>query len=328
MKERFMRKYHKISIALLIVALTCLVSIIGIDIYVKMSTIDRIVSVEDAQELSNFDYILVLGAGIMDDGSPSPMLQERLDKGIELYKEGISKKILMSGDHMTDEHDEVNAMKDYAANRGVPPEDIYMDHAGISTYDSIYRLKKIFEAQNVIIVTQKYHLYRSLHIAHMLEIDSYGVDATQEIYSGQKYRELRELAARNKDFVKCLIKPNSSYQGDAIPASADGNYTNDREFVLITHIAPFEGEKSLNTYISSKEKINRLKTVLTEAEYKKETCDCTSNYRIDFDTGQYYDLVVRDDSTILVDKIEDSRTVEATLNEEDSTFIRDLILNK
>ena len=105
---------------------------------------------------------------------------------------------------------------------------IFMDHAGISTYDSIYRAKEIFQAEKIIIVTQEYHLYRALYISESLGIEAYGVPADPVIYAGQELREIREIVARTKDFVKCIIKPPASILGDVIPVSGDGNVTNDK----------------------------------------------------------------------------------------------------
>jgi vancomycin permeability regulator SanA len=103
-----------------------------------------------------------------------------------------------------------------------------MDHAGISTYDSIYRAKEIFQAEKLIIVTQEYHLYRALYISDSLGVEAYGVSAAPTIYAGQKLREAREIIARTKDFVKCIIKPPATILGEVIPVSGDGNVTNDR----------------------------------------------------------------------------------------------------
>lgn len=133
----------------------------------------------------------------------------------------------MSGDHGSTDYDEVNIMKSFAVDRGVPDEDIFMDHAGFSTYETIYRASEIFEADNIIIVSQKYHLYRALYIAEKLGIKSVGVSADLDTYRGQIKRDLREILARDKDFFKCIFKPKPTYLGDKIPVSGDGNLTND-----------------------------------------------------------------------------------------------------
>jgi len=197
------------------------------DAYVKNSVKDKIISAEEAVNL-NADCILVLGAGVRADGSPSPMLEDRLLQGIALYKMKASNKLLMSGDNTRKGYDEVNTMKQYALDKGIESEDVFMDHAGISTYDSIYRAKEIFQADKIIIVTQKYHLYRALYISDSLGLDAYGVSANPTIYVGQSLREFREIIARAKDFVKCIYKPPATILGEVIPVSGDGNVTNDR----------------------------------------------------------------------------------------------------
>ena len=167
-----------------------------------------------------------MGAGIWD-GKPSPMLEDRLLEGINLYNNNVSDKLIMSGDHGKKDHDEVNIMKNYAIEKGVPSENIFMDHAGFSTYESIYRAKYIFNAKKVIIVTQNYHLYRALYIANKLGLEAYGVGSDPRPYEGATFREIREIFARNKDFFKCIIKPKPTYLGDSIPVSGNGDITND-----------------------------------------------------------------------------------------------------
>lgn len=200
--------------------------LMALNFYVIFSTKNNIVSINFNAD--NIECIVVLGAGIWGD-EPSPMLRDRLDTAIELYMNVISNKIIMSGDHGQDDYDEVNVMKDYAILHGVPSEDIFMDHAGFSTYDSIYRAKEIFGVDKMVIVSQEYHLYRALYIAKTLGIEAYGVNADKKEYKGQWYRELREILARNKDIVKTIFKPEPIYLGDKILISGDGNITNDKE---------------------------------------------------------------------------------------------------
>ncbi|WP_312702342.1 ElyC/SanA/YdcF family protein [Sedimentibacter sp.] len=214
------------SAAFLILAAVVFLSVIFINAYVKSSTEDLIISVSESLNV-NPDCIIVLGAGVRADGSPSPMLQDRLITGIKLYEDGVSDRMIMSGDHTKKGYDEVNIMKKYAIDKGIPSEHIFMDHAGISTYDSIYRAKEIFQADKIIIVTQKYHLYRALHIAERLGVEAYGISADVRTYAGQDLRELREKAARVKDFIKAVMKPDSKIGGEAIPVSGNGDVTND-----------------------------------------------------------------------------------------------------
>lgn len=208
----------------------CFLCIVGILIvcfineYVIVATKSSFL--KETTNIQNIDCILVLGAGVKNN-EPSLMLKDRLDKGIELYQNGYAKKIIMSGDHGREDYDEVNVMKRYAMEHGIPSSDIFMDHAGFSTYDSIYRAKEIFGVKKMIIVSQKYHLYRALYLASTLEIESIGVSAEDIKYTGSTYRELREVFARNKDFVKGFLNPPSTYLGEEISVNGDGNITND-----------------------------------------------------------------------------------------------------
>lgn len=218
---------RKVIKYMLIVISIIVILILGINFFVVYSSHQNILSEEEAAHLENVDCILILGAGIWKD-KPSPMLEDRILQGISLYEKNASSKIIMSGDHGTDEYDEVNIMKKYAVEKGVKSEDIFMDHAGFSTYDSIYRAKEIFGAKKIIVVTQKYHLYRSIYIAKQLGVEAYGVSSDPRKYAGQLFREIREIAARDKDFVKCIFKPAPKYLGDTIPVSGSGDVTNDK----------------------------------------------------------------------------------------------------
>lgn len=211
-----------------ITAIIGIVLVLSINFYVVGITKEKIIKNNDYSKLRDVDCIVILGAGIWGD-KPSPMLQDRLEEGIKLYNEGVAPKVIMSGDHGREGYDEVNIMKEYAVNKGIPSEDIFMDHAGFSTYESIYRAKEIFDADNIVIVTQEYHLYRALYIADKLDINAYGINSEPRQYSGQLFREIREILARNKDFINCIIKPKPTYLGESIPVSGDGNVTNDKE---------------------------------------------------------------------------------------------------
>ena len=222
-----MKKIIKYLIIIIAIIAIIVIIVLRINQYVKQSTKKQIIENNDYSKLQDIDCILILGAGIWGD-KPSPMLEDRLLEGIALYKNNVSSKIIMSGDHGQVEYDEVNVMKDFAIEQGVPSENIFMDHAGFSSYESIYRAKEIFNAKKIVIVTQKYHLYRALHIANSLGLEAYGVGADPREYAGQTYRELREILARNKDFVKCIFKPEPTYLGDTIPVSGNGDVTNDK----------------------------------------------------------------------------------------------------
>ena len=233
MKEKKkMIKSKKIKIVVASLLVLCIVSIVAlfsINAYVKSSTEDMIISSQEASQLKDVSCIVVLGCQVHDDGTPSAILSDRLTRAIELYNLGVAPKIIMSGDHGRVEYDEVNAMKQYAIDNGVPSENVFMDHAGFSTYETMYRAKEIFDAKKIVVVTQEYHLYRSLYIANKLGIEAYGVSSDYVTYSGQYMRDIREVLARNKDFFKVIFKPEPTFLGDVIPVSGNGDATNDKK---------------------------------------------------------------------------------------------------
>ena len=219
-----MKLIKKLTAAVLAIAAICAVIVFGIDFYVKQKAKPYILTPEEAGE--GYDCVLVLGCGVWGD-TPSHMLEDRLLEGISLCQSGASKKLLMSGDHGRKGYDEVNVMKKFAVDRGIPSEDVFMDHAGFSTYESMYRAKEIFKAEKILIVTQDYHLYRAIYDARALGLEAYGVASNPRSYGGQLYRDIREILARNKDFIYSIIKPEPTYLGEAIPVQGNGNLTND-----------------------------------------------------------------------------------------------------
>ena len=214
----------RIMLIIGILAVVGIIIVLGINLFVKNSVKDKIVDENSLDK--NYDAILVLGAGLRN-GKPSPVLKDRLDMAYKLYEDGYSEKIIVSGDHGKKYYDEVNVMKNYLLDKGIDSNNIFMDHAGFSTYDSVYRAKEIFLANKIIIVTQQFHLYRSLYIAKQLKLDAVGVSATLRDYSGSVKFEIREILARDKDFVKSIFKPEPKYLGNTISVFDDGNATND-----------------------------------------------------------------------------------------------------
>lgn len=201
----------KTKIILITIMTIIVLSPLLINLYVILNTTSNIIIKEEYQQLKDVDYILVLGASVRRE-RPSPMLEDRLKKAIELYNINTQNKILVTGDHTKEDYDEVTIMKNYLLENNIPEEKIIMDPAGVSTYDSIFRVQKQLKAKKIIVVSQKYHLYRALYIANSLGIEAYGVPADDIKYKGATYREVREILARNKDFIKSIIKPTSYYQ--------------------------------------------------------------------------------------------------------------------
>lgn len=230
-ESRAERKLNKrLGIVLLVLILLAVLgvgTIIGINTYVKSRIKEQILTEEDVLGLQDVDCILVLGCLVKNSGEPSHMLEDRLRRAVELYHAGVAPKLLMSGDHGQKDYNEVEAMKQYAIEHGVPSEDIFMDHAGFSTYESCYRAKEIFGVEKIILVTQEYHLYRALYIAEKLGLEVYGVNADYRTYYNQKMRDIREVLARVKDFFYVIVRPEPTYLGEEIPISGDGDVTND-----------------------------------------------------------------------------------------------------
>ena len=226
--EVIMKRKPIVLILAVLVGLCLLlgVAVLAINGHVKRSARAYILSDADAAALEDVDCILVLGCGVREDGSPSLMLRDRLDMGLRLYEAGAAPKLLMSGDHSRTDYDEVNTMKDYVMERGVPSDDVFMDHAGFSTYESMYRARDVFCAKKLIIVSQAYHLYRAVYNARALGLDAWGVAAEDINYLGQTVRDLREVLARNKDFFYCLFQPEPTFLGEQIPVSGDGDLSN------------------------------------------------------------------------------------------------------
>lgn len=203
-------------------------ALLGVNAYVKGAGGANILTAEAAAELTEVDCILVLGCGVREDGTPTHMLEDRLRQSVELYGLGAAPKLLMSGDHGREDYNEVAAMKGYALDAGIPSEDVFMDHAGFSTYESLYRAKAVFGAERIIIVTQEYHLYRALYIAQRLGLEAWGVASDYRTYAGQPVREAREILARVKDLGSTIFWPEPTYLGEAIPVNGNGDVTNDQ----------------------------------------------------------------------------------------------------
>jgi len=169
------------------------------------------------------DAAIVLGAFVDADGECCPMLVDRLDTALDLYRAGKVPKILVSGDHGRKEYDEVNAMRRYLEARGVPPEDIFMDHAGFNTYNTMVRAAKVFQVRRAIVVTQRFHLPRALYLASGVGLQAEGVCADRNRYPDE-YR-LREMGARAKAFYNVALGTAPVFLGPVIPIDGDGRAT-------------------------------------------------------------------------------------------------------
>lgn len=177
---------------------------------------DRIKTLETLQPAQ---AALVLGASIVR-GEPSPILAERLDTAIALYRAGTVKKILVSGDNGESTYDEVSVMLAYVRAHGVPDKDIFFDRAGFDTYSSMYRARHVFGANHVIIPTQDFHLPRAVFLAQSMGLDAQGVVAGT---GGGMWDYLREVPATVKAVLDVLGGRQPKYLGAPIPLSGRGN---------------------------------------------------------------------------------------------------------
>ena len=182
----------------------------------------------DVDSLPPRTAILILGSQTLGTRL-SPVLQDRVEAGINLMEKQKGKKLLLSGDHGERYYDEVNAMRLYVLSNapGIMEEDIFMDHAGFNTWDSMYRARDVFEVKDLIIVTQRFHISRAVCMARTLGLDAVGYGIEQDRFQGRslRYWRLREYFARIKAFYSIIVKPKPRYLGDKIPISGDGRAT-------------------------------------------------------------------------------------------------------
>ncbi len=224
--HRFWKLFWRAAAVLTAVGLLLGVICLGISTSVSHSQKKSIKALAELQAAGErYDCILVLGCRVYPDGRLSDMLADRVLTGVELYFGGLSDRLLMSGDHRTDAYNEVDAMKEFAKEQGVPSEAIFLDHDGYSTYDSVLRAKETFGAEKLLIVTQEYHLSRALYLADRLGLEADGVSADRRGYSGQLKRDLREILARCKDVWYGYTKPEPEVISASVDLSGDGDLT-------------------------------------------------------------------------------------------------------
>jgi len=210
-----MKKFKKWFKRLIVFGLIIAVFIVTVNGVVIGTTQAYVFTSEN--EVPKADVYMVLGAYVFPSGNPSTVLRDRLDTAIDVANnEDI--KFLLSGDHGQIEYDEVNNMKAYLIEQGIPQENIYLDHAGFSTYESMYRARDIFEVDSMVVFTQDFHINRSVYLARNMGIDAYGVPSDKHFYYKILKYQVRESLARVKDFMMVnVFKPEPTYLGDKIP---------------------------------------------------------------------------------------------------------------
>ena len=227
MRIKKFKKWRKRTMGVLVSLFIVSLIVVSLAISRVSSYKKYIYNIEDIPKGN--DTIIVLGAGVRSDGSPSDILADRLETSLEVYNEGVADSFILSGDHGREDYNEVGAMKDYILDSNIDESIIFMDHAGFSTYDTMYRAKEIFKVKSAVIVTNEYHLPRALYIARKLGIDAYGVKSDKRVYQLMDNYRKREILAKLKDFVYVnIIKPEPKFLGESIPVStSDGRLTED-----------------------------------------------------------------------------------------------------
>jgi SanA protein len=223
--KRHSRRWHTIFWPLLVVGLATVLLALAVLVPNLMITQGaRSHIVQTAEDAPHAQCAVILGARIHDDGTPYPMLADRLDTGIKLYQSGKVDKLLLSGDNSKEPpYKEVDVMLAYVLERGVPQEDIFTDYAGYNTYGSMYRALNVFQAKTVLIPTQDFHLSRSVYIARHLGLDATGVVADIQPYLDEGKNAAREVLARVKAVLQLYVThPSSEQLGGPYPITGDG----------------------------------------------------------------------------------------------------------
>ena len=237
-RRSLFRALLRVGLLLALCAVLCVTAVLTVSIAMVDTTADRILPPDEIasdMEAGKYDCILVLGAGVWENGTPSSMLYDRVTVACDLYgmlrdslrehsSAADSVPLLMSGDH-TGDYNEVEIMKTLAVEMGVPSEDVFLDHEGYSTYESLYRAKAVFGAKRILIITQEYHLYRALHIARELGMEADGISADLRPYRKQAQYSLREHLARFKDLFTAAEGDYKGHLDPPVDLNGDGNLT-------------------------------------------------------------------------------------------------------
>jgi SanA protein len=213
-----MKHFQKIKPFLLIVVFIFII-ILSIPFYVKFSVRNK-----NFVKISNIgarEFAIVLGAGIKVNGTPGSYLKQRLDDAVILFRNGKIKKILLSGDNSKNDYDELSVMNNYLLQMGVPQNSIFADYAGFDTYSTMERAKKIFDIKEAVILTQGYHLPRSVYIANYKGIDAIGF-TTHSSYGKRRYF-VREWLATIKSFLDCMFNRKAEFYGIKVNTNTSSN---------------------------------------------------------------------------------------------------------
>ena len=258
--------FKRIFIIIVVEAITIVFAILMINFYINSQS--KAYIFQDMNELSEAEVVLVLGARVYERGIMSGMFLDRVETAFDLYEEEKVEKILISGDHGRENYDEVNTAKDYLLDKGVRSEDIFLDHAGFDTYDSLYRAKEIFEVPSVIVVTQNFHLPRAVYIGRKLDLEIYGLSADKHLYANIGYNKSREVLSKVKAFFDVSFHAKPKFLGEKIPISGDSKKSWDDEDTLEEN--ENENESLNNSSKEEKKEIIEEKNVLFNVPFTSQ----------------------------------------------------------
>lgn len=198
--------------------------VVGANLATVLTTRDDVTVVAKLVDY-DADAVVVLGASVKPDGTPSDILKDRLETAAALYHAGAADAVIVSGDNRTSHYNESAAMKRYCVELGIPASDVYEDHAGYSTYESMYRARYVFDCERVIVTTQAYHLYRAVYAAQGLGMQAKGVASDQGLYDNQRQYSIREALARTKDFFQVLFEAPVVTEPEHVSLEESGELT-------------------------------------------------------------------------------------------------------
>lgn len=199
-----MKKIKKLILASVLFLVVAILIVLGLQAHIARDT--NVLIYDTIEEIPSAETVIVLGASVHSDGKLSPILKDRVDTAYELFKQNKVQNFLVTGDHKTDDYNEVKAMRDYLIKKGVPKNKILLDHAGFDTYDSMYRSNAVFGVEDAIVVTQKFHLPRTIFIAKNLDLHYKGLAAQSSSYRTTNKIQRRELLANFKALYEVLLK--------------------------------------------------------------------------------------------------------------------------
>lgn len=177
------------------------------------------------KNVSKYPIAIVLGARVIGEKQVSDVYADRLQEAVNIYENKKVAKILVSGDHEQIDYDEVNAGKEFLLKAGVAPSDIYLDHAGLDTFSTMYRAKYIFGIKRALIITQEFHLPRALYLANALELEVLGCSADLHTYQDIKKMKQREILARVKAWIDTSFMATPKYMGSTYDINERGEQT-------------------------------------------------------------------------------------------------------